>query len=48
MSGSNDESNGPAPSAVKRAWQSLRDGFEWVADTFRGHAHVREMKNERE
>ncbi|WP_259517802.1 hypothetical protein [Halanaeroarchaeum sp. HSR-CO] len=45
---SNDESSGPAPSLAERAWQSLRAGFEWFADTFRGHAHVREVRKGRE
>lgn len=46
--GSNEDSDEGVPSVAERTWQSLRDGVEWVADTFRGHAHVREMKNERE
>lgn len=44
----NGESTDSETSVVARSWKALRDGFEWFADTFRGHAHVREMENERE
>lgn len=48
MSETDERTTEEADSVVGKAWRSLRQGFEWFADTFRGHAHVREMENERE
>ncbi|MFW6003823.1 MAG: hypothetical protein ACOCPT_05325 [Halanaeroarchaeum sp.] len=42
-----DETDSSAPVVVV-AFRAIREGVRWLADTFRGHAHVREMKNERE
>lgn len=44
---SDGQSAGEKRTALSKAWRTLRAGVEWFADTFRGHAHVRDVKEER-